>query len=466
VRFGATLLVATLGVTHPAGAKSDSDRAGEHFDRAMELVERRQYARAIVELKRAHALSPHPTVLYNLAEAHAAAGGTLRALELFERYREALGSDPDGAEARRVAARIDELERRVASVDVRVHPPSARFRIDDGPEYAGETRLRVAPGNHRVVVHGPGGEAQSLELTLGAGERRTLLLQAPRPAPVRSAVLTVVCSLPDVQVALGDARLGTSERLATGWSHALGEGEHRVTLSRPGYADQVVTARVVARRETVVACELEPVRLDAESGAHLQLRTQPDGARVGVDGREFAGQWLPPGRHRLRVTRPGHEPIEREVTLEAGETHRLDVILKPTPDHAARRDNPQSAQRAQRYWGIGLGALGAALGGTAVGFYVHGRNQRDTWQERQLVLNADWAEGDPQSGVAERQIDNDRLRESFHRWNKSAIGFGVAGATLIAGGAVMYLLGAAGEDDAEIDVALGASPRIRFRVRF
>jgi hypothetical protein len=66
----------------------------------------------------------------------------------------------------------------------------------------------------------------------------------------------------------------------------------------------------------------------------LSLSLRPEDASVYVDGR-FCGAGreaerllLPPGRHRVEVTRPGFRTLDREVDVRAGRTVELDASME------------------------------------------------------------------------------------------------------------------------------------------
>jgi len=90
----------------------------------------------------------------------------------------------------------------------------------------------------------------------------------------------------------------------------------------------------VARNATTLRASLAAVRAHLAS---LALEDGPDGATVHLDGREVATLplheplRLPTGTVRLRVTATGYHPLERTLTVAAGETLRESVALAPTP---------------------------------------------------------------------------------------------------------------------------------------
>jgi hypothetical protein len=70
---------------------------------------------------------------------------------------------------------------------------------------------------------------------------------------------------------------------------------------------------------------------EAQVEVHL-----PAGSKVTLDGRQLTGappykRSLPPGVHRLKVEGSGHEPIETEITLVAGDLRVLRFEIQPLP---------------------------------------------------------------------------------------------------------------------------------------
>src|SRR5687768_9059850 len=71
-----------------AQEKSDPNEAARHFDRGYLLAQQGSLEAAIAEFKQAHALSPHPSVLYNLGQAYAASGRAVEAVQTLRKYLE------------------------------------------------------------------------------------------------------------------------------------------------------------------------------------------------------------------------------------------------------------------------------------------------------------------------------------------------------------------------------------------
>jgi hypothetical protein len=74
----------------------------------------------------------------------------------------------------------------------------------------------------------------------------------------------------------------------------------------------------------------------ANDPAHLYINATPWGLLF-IDDRPMgntprADLQIPPGMHRIRITRDGYLPYETEIAIEAGETLRLtDIVLQERP---------------------------------------------------------------------------------------------------------------------------------------
>nr|MCU0659754.1 TonB-dependent receptor plug domain-containing protein [Polyangiaceae bacterium] len=74
----------------------------------MDLIARGNYEQGIADLERAHEILPHPSVLFNIARAHAEQGELQKAIDAYKRYLDT--SPPDADDVRKV---IDQLQRRI-----------------------------------------------------------------------------------------------------------------------------------------------------------------------------------------------------------------------------------------------------------------------------------------------------------------------------------------------------------------
>jgi hypothetical protein len=66
------------------------------------------------------------------------------------------------------------------------------------------------------------------------------------------------------------------------------------------------------------------------------VRTQPEGARVTVNGIGWGSspatiQYLEPGQKRIRASKEGYVTAERVLQVDEGRRHTLDIRLEPAP---------------------------------------------------------------------------------------------------------------------------------------
>src|SRR2546423_15617362 len=88
----AAILLALVAKAALADARADAKR---HFREGMSLIAAGQVERGIAELKQAHAIKPHPHVLYDIAKAYVDLGNIPEALSYFRQY---VATDPEDKE--------------------------------------------------------------------------------------------------------------------------------------------------------------------------------------------------------------------------------------------------------------------------------------------------------------------------------------------------------------------------------
>lgn len=187
-RIAAIALLAVLLIARPVAAQPTDEalqRAGESFRQAQAAFARREYAAAAAAFEQAARMVPHPTALLNAAEAWELAGDLPRAAESAEKVLalpEAEASFRTEAEAR-LAAVVTRIAR------IRFEGPATlRARIDGGEELALPVRRWLTPGPHAVEVSGVEGGPYRRQMTVQAGEDRTVDLSSPPPSPVPKAL--------------------------------------------------------------------------------------------------------------------------------------------------------------------------------------------------------------------------------------------------------------------------------------
>lgn len=454
------LLVLHLAIAGPVLADEDRARAREHYDRAIELLKKSEYSKALEELKTAYQLHPHYAVLFNLGMTYAALDRPLEAADHLERYlREGGTALPEDRRAETERTFAEQL-RKLGRLELGVEPKGARVTVDgvargtaplSGP-------VRVLPGKRTVVVELEGHRTETRSVDASAGQ----LLAVPialvkleeRPAV---APLEIDCPVPEVQIWVDGQHVATTPI----GSLLVPLGARNVELRRPGYAPSKHAVLAARGGRATVRCQLEPSTGPARTAfATLELSTgdvEPD--EVLLDGRPMPpDRRAPPGKHRIEVRAAGHRPWSREVTLAAGERRKLLARLELTSDAI-------SARKAQRTWAWALGIQGAGLLVASGAVYIWNDTRYATWRDRQDDLDYEW-ETPPAdaSALTRRQTQNDELIESVHQFDTVTVGLAAAGVASLGVSAVLFLTGESPPDPMGPDVALspgGATARWR-----
>lgn len=199
-RRSAALAVAALGLslyTSPshAGEASAEDAARKaearaRLDAGNQLLREQRYEGALAEYEAAYRAYPSPKIRLNIAEAHSQLGNWA---EAFQNYEAFLG-ETDASSDLHAAARTrkEELEAKIAFIDVQSPVEGARVRVDG--EDLGETPLEpipVNPGRHTVVAEKDGYQRFETAEVFTSGERKTIAL-ALVPIQVRPTTVTTV----------------------------------------------------------------------------------------------------------------------------------------------------------------------------------------------------------------------------------------------------------------------------------
>lgn len=193
-----------------APAPAAKDPAREHFDAAQTLYDQKKFDAALVLFRQAHSETRSPN-------AHLMVGLSLLALgriteaydELSATVREAAAraeTEPKYASARdAAAAQIAPLEAKVGKLIVTLASPSADASVTvNGVALAANklgSPVAVLPGRLEIVATRPGAEPLRSELTVVAGETKTVVLAAEKaaaksPAPTLAPTASASVSAP------------------------------------------------------------------------------------------------------------------------------------------------------------------------------------------------------------------------------------------------------------------------------
>ncbi len=175
-----------------------------------------------------------------------------------------------------------------------------------------------------------------LTLLLALGGLGAYLLGRPEP-PVRRGpgVLLVESEPPGAAIWIDGER--RPERTPARIEHLPVETTYRVKLTRDGYQPHTVQVRPTEQQpEVTVRAELQP--LSAAALGVLEVRSEPPGARVVLDGKD-TGKVTPATldglepdvEHTVVLMLDGFEPRTVRVKLPAGKVEKLQEQLERTP---------------------------------------------------------------------------------------------------------------------------------------
>ena len=219
-------------------------------------------------------------------------------------------------------------------------------------------------------------------------------------------------------------------------------GAHRVTLQDKGGA---TFSRFVVLRAG------ERTQLELPGNGSIALSCPIPGVRFFVDEREVdsaqVSNGVPraAGSHRVTFKVGGTVWPVQPVVLQP-EQRVVVVCSQPgTPPVAPAR--PRSGSNPRGYWVAGVGL---ALGGAALATAIYNGSEYDRWQTANDSLRSDIIAQDlTLAEQVRRAEENNQLMEDIQTRRKVALGLGIAGGLVAAGGvALLFADSAAAERDA------------------
>jgi hypothetical protein len=428
LRSAAILLLATwseLGLAE----KDAQVEARESFALGYRLVQEGKLEGGIAAFERAYAASPHFSVLYNLAQAYAASGQVVRAVDTFERYLAEGGDQVPQSRRSSVNEAIAYHSRRIGGLSIAA-PHGSRVVLDGHVVGTAplSAPLRVGAGPHALRVE-LAGHRPSERTVLVEGE--TEIHTAFRLEPERSVDVVVRCAVPDTTLTVDGAPLSLPRE---GRTLRLPPGSHRFEFSRAGYQPRTLTLPANSEGPHSLDCAL---RFDPSHPEHGSLKVlHPQGTRVQLNGAVFTGGRVPKGRHELEVTGSGYEATRR--TIELGARENRTVSLTPVPSASARSEEQASARRTRKLAAYVLGGTGLAAAGTAVALYVYDNGAHAEWRDRNRAL-LDELEANPEDVTASELDALIEEENAIRNRDTVAVGLGVLGGALLAGAAALLL---------------------------
>lgn len=412
-------------------ADEQRSRAREHFDRAVTLLEQKKFPEALKELEEAYTLHPHPSVLYNIGMTHHAMGSSVAAAKNLERYLSEAGSAVPPERRVETLRVLDELATRLATLVLDVEPKGASVLLN-GSAVGVAGPITVVAGRQELVVSHAGHRTERRSLDLKGRTTTSLQIRLEMEATVSRAraPLEIDCAVPDATVYVDDAAVARTPVSSV----LIAPGPHRVEFRRAGYVPSKHAVLATPGVSSWARCQLTP----SSSGqkGRIALGGPAAAGRAWVDEKELpADGRVPPGRHHVKIVAAGHWPWEGDVVISAGKTLTLGTNLAPTNETLRDR-------ATQRTWAWALGAHGLGLMLVAGGVYYWNSDRFASWEERQRQMDREWLDSPyHDKDLAQRQTQNDDLRESIRQFDAVSAGLGIGGALLLGTGAVLYFTG-------------------------
>jgi putative ABC transport system substrate-binding protein len=229
---------------------------------------------------------------------------------------------------------LAQLRAKEGGLEILSEPSGARIYLDGKErEQTPFVLSGVQLGEHLVRVVKEGYEQYEERVSVTAGERKKVIV------PLRRIVgaLSVRTEPSGARVYIDGKQVGTSPHEAKD----LSPGAHNVRIEKEGYTSWEGIETVIAGKRVEV-----PIELKTRVG-HLEVLSEPAGAKVFLDGKEM-GQTplslpdLRTGEHQVRVTREGYETYEEEVRIIEGKNRvsaslrraRGDLSIDTEPPHS------------------------------------------------------------------------------------------------------------------------------------
>lgn len=245
VRWLAGAILTTLVVVAPPRlARADDAAARQYFRKGVELYDRKQYAPALESFRAAYAEKPSAGIKQNIGLCLKGLGRPVEAATAFD---EAL-DEGEGTLKPEVRVAMEQelaaLSKQVATVRLEVIGAADKQPLDDVAVTVDGTALtpaqlrrpvRLEPGIHVFKAHAEGladPPEKKLSILAGSPVDATFELGVPQ------GLLTVRPNLADAAVQIDGTEVGRGA-----WSGKLSAGNHRVTVSAPGF--QTTTTDVV-----------------------------------------------------------------------------------------------------------------------------------------------------------------------------------------------------------------------------
>lgn len=201
--LGVVLLCVGLALSVPLGARAESATiddvatSHEHFNRGVEYVHDGDLKGALIEFKRAYAVSPNYRVLYNLGQVANALGRYTEAQDYFQRYLNDGQDEVPSDRKRDVEAHLNKLAGRIATLVLSTNVAGAEIFVDDVSVGTSPLQgpVKVSSGTRTISAITTGRPRVSQVVDVAGGDTVALQLNFPKATDVSPAPATLPASV-------------------------------------------------------------------------------------------------------------------------------------------------------------------------------------------------------------------------------------------------------------------------------
>jgi hypothetical protein len=268
------MMVLAAALSFSAASLAKEPTAKERFNKGVKLFKQEDHAGALAEFLAAYKASPHYSVLFNIAQCHAAIENNGEALSYFQQYLDEAGDSIPTQRKVEVVEEMDRIKKLLCALDVKVSPPYAETLIDGKVVEDVSKTIYLDPGEHTLTVQMEGHVpfSETIVLTRGEPQTRDITLQ---PAAT-TGTLIVKSDVEDAYVYMDGEQVGPAP-----WEGTLEPGTHTVAVKAMEREDATDTVEVILG-ETVT------VKLDPAPPVEAGGTAQPVDVKMGPKPRKLA----------------------------------------------------------------------------------------------------------------------------------------------------------------------------------
>jgi len=174
-------LACALAIAAPARARATEKDAYELFKAAVAEHDGGHFRAAAVAFEAAYRAAPRALAIYNAGVDWMAVHEDERAADDLERALDA-ASELTAKQSDDARARLQKLEAKLEHVSVRA-PIGSRVRAREGDALPTPVDIHLAPGSRMIEIVLPDGSVTSRLIHANAGEKTSVVIDAPPPAP-------------------------------------------------------------------------------------------------------------------------------------------------------------------------------------------------------------------------------------------------------------------------------------------